>query len=584
MVARSPDADSQFFFVPQSRKMQQVYAQIAEAARSDASVLITGENGTGKGVAARQLHSQSARRDAPLVTIDTTLFPRELVETELFGIVKGAVPGVVAKEGLVHCAVGGVLLFDEIGDMLPELQPKLLRFVQERRFRRVGGTKEESIDVRCLFATNRNLEEMIREGRFRQDLFYRIRDIRIRLPPLRECPEDIIPLARHFCVRKARQLGLTSKTLDVELERQLRRHDWPGNVRELEACISTLVERSRNSVVIGVDRLPDDMTIAAAPAGDVPPPKSNPSLSQPHPGPPLPSDPAYQRVPRNGLVHQILTSHLLPRRVAVLLQTHRGGGRSLARQIAAQSGMQDIWLVDSSHEQTAPEHFFRQLTRNPAVRDQSGLDDWLRDQVRRAGRCLVIQTEPRGPEELLECVAATLRSLLEQDSNVQFLLIGSERLLRLRTHERYSWLRLLPPSALIDVPDLTVEEIARLLRSRGQPEARAALLHEQTGGHPWLVYELVTKNISDPAAARAEVRYQLQTTRRLQRHLADSQSREVLQKLLRGEPVTPLNDRSIRHNPERHAIARLYFDGLVMVDGEGKTRLRGEGMEECGRR
>ena len=164
MKTTGRDAALDFFFFSLSRRMQQVHAQLSEAAQSEASVLITGENGTGKGIAARLLHSLSPRRDAPLVTVDTTLFPRELLESELFGVEKGAVPGAQPRPGMVHAAAHGMLLFDEIGDMLPEHQPKLLRFVQHRLFRRVGRTaKEESIDVRCLFATNRSLEDLIRE-------------------------------------------------------------------------------------------------------------------------------------------------------------------------------------------------------------------------------------------------------------------------------------------------------------------------------------------------------------------------------------------------------------------------------------
>ena len=571
MSSRPSIEDNRWFFTSTSPGMQRVYRQITEAAASDASVLIVGENGTGKGVTAQRIHQLSARQKGPFQIIDTTLFPKELLESELFGIKNKFLAGSDGKEGLVHGGRSGSLFFDEIGDMALDLQPKLLRFAQSREFRRVGATRDETVDARLLFATNADLLALIRAGRFRQDLYYRIRGICIQLPPLRERPEDILPLAQHLAALHAGSLRRPPPGIDEALTKLLLQHSWPGNVRELLSCMQRLVERAGEGMPLSIELLPDDLRqelepkrqASIADAGDSSP-KNPANVPQ---GPPLPSDPAYLRVPRTRLVHEILTGHILPRRVAVLLQTHRGGGRSLARQLAAQSGMKDIWLVDSSSPDTPPERFFRKLTRSADVRDADGLYDWLRGQLVGSERLLLIQTEPRGPEELLESVAATVRSLMEEDSRLHFVIIGSERLLRLRTHELYSWLRLLPPSSLIDVPDLSRDDVARILRNRGAPESRADFLHQHSGGHPWLLYELISKNIGSPDAAHAEVKFQLQISRRFERHQNDAAARAVLQRLRDGQPIAPLSDPTVRRAPEQYAEARLYFDTLLTPQG-----------------
>jgi DNA-binding NtrC family response regulator len=207
---------------------------ISRVAPTDATVLLLGESGTGKELAARSLHDLSPRRDKPFVAVNLSALPAELLESELFGHVRGAFTGALRdKEGLFASAHGGTLLLDEIGDAPPAVQVKLLRVLQERRFTRVGSSAEEDVDVRVVAATNRDLVAEVREGRFREDLFYRLHVVPIVMPKLRERPEDIPLLAEVFLSRAAARHGLPEPRLSPEALKALLAHPWPGNVREL---------------------------------------------------------------------------------------------------------------------------------------------------------------------------------------------------------------------------------------------------------------------------------------------------------------------------------------------------------------
>jgi two-component system NtrC family response regulator len=201
--------------IGQSRAMMRVFETIEKVAPTDVTVLIRGESGTGKELVARAIHSRSPRANGPFVPVNCAAFSRELVESELFGHEKGAFTGAVARrEGKFEAADGGTLFLDEIGDMSLETQAKLLRVIQEKRFERIGGNQSLVADVRIIAATNQNLEVMAADGRFREDLYYRIKVVEVRVPPLRERREDIAPLAMHFLDEACKQFGTPHKTLD----------------------------------------------------------------------------------------------------------------------------------------------------------------------------------------------------------------------------------------------------------------------------------------------------------------------------------------------------------------------------------
>ena len=215
---------------------------VARAARADVPVLLRGENGTGKGVLAQALHAQSARATGPFVTVNCPTLSEELLASELFGHVRGAFTGAVRdQEGRVETAEGGTLFLDEIGEISPALQAKLLRFVQEKRFERVGENKTRRADVRFCAATNRDLEEDVKSGRFREDLFFRLNVIEVRVPPLRERPGDIPVLARRFLEFFARAAGMPMPETSAEFDASLVAYPWPGNVRELRNAMERAV-------------------------------------------------------------------------------------------------------------------------------------------------------------------------------------------------------------------------------------------------------------------------------------------------------------------------------------------------------
>ncbi|HEC31401.1 MAG TPA: sigma-54-dependent Fis family transcriptional regulator, partial [Deltaproteobacteria bacterium] len=211
-------------------------------APTNSTILITGENGTGKELVARAIHYRSARQNRPLIEVNCAAIPEELIESELFGHEKGAFTGAVGKKpGRFDLANGGTLFLDEIGDMSLKTQAKVLRILEEQRFERVGGSKTISVDVRIIAATNKNLKKEIEEGRFREDLFYRLNVIPIKVPPLRERLEDIPLLVEDFLDELARESGLGRKKITEDAISILQQYHWPGNVRELRNLIERLV-------------------------------------------------------------------------------------------------------------------------------------------------------------------------------------------------------------------------------------------------------------------------------------------------------------------------------------------------------
>jgi len=228
--------------VGESPRMREVIELVGKIAPTNSTVLISGESGTGKELVARAIHTSSPRKDHPFVSINCGAMPDELLESELFGHARGSFTGAVAsKKGLFEVADGGTIFLDEIGDTSPAMQVKLLRVLQERRIRRVGGTEESEVNVRVLAASNQDLEQMVRERRFREDLYYRINVIQIKMPALREKREDIPALALHFLVKYGKTMGKKITRISEEAIRRLTEHDWPGNVRELENVIERAV-------------------------------------------------------------------------------------------------------------------------------------------------------------------------------------------------------------------------------------------------------------------------------------------------------------------------------------------------------
>jgi two-component system, response regulator FlrC len=222
--------------------MAHVVKLAQQIAPSDASVLITGESGTGKEVIARYVHSRSNRSRAPFISVNCAAIPENLLESELFGHEKGAFTGAVARRiGKFEEATGGTLLLDEISEMDPRLQAKLLRAIQERVIDRVGGTKPVPVDIRIIATSNRNLVEAVRVGQFREDLLFRLNVVNLKIPPLRERPADVLELAQHFIKKYSDANGVTARPLSAEARRTLVLNRWPGNVRELENTLHRAV-------------------------------------------------------------------------------------------------------------------------------------------------------------------------------------------------------------------------------------------------------------------------------------------------------------------------------------------------------
>jgi two-component system response regulator PilR (NtrC family) len=237
--------------VGRSDKMLAIFKLIEQIARTDSTVLVTGESGTGKEWVARAIHFYSLRRDRPFVALNCGALPETLLESELFGHMKGAFTGASAnKKGLIEAAEKGTLFLDEIGEMTPMMQVKLLRVLQERKFRRLGGVEELETAMRVIAATNQDLTKMVAEGRFREDLFYRINVIPIHLPPLREREEDIALLAEYFLGKYRDQMGKDIHGIAQETMDLLENYEWPGNIRELENVIERAVALEKSQTIL----------------------------------------------------------------------------------------------------------------------------------------------------------------------------------------------------------------------------------------------------------------------------------------------------------------------------------------------
>ncbi|HPN87236.1 MAG TPA: sigma 54-interacting transcriptional regulator [Smithella sp.] len=251
-----------------SDKMISLKVEAMKAAANTFPVLITGESGTGKELFAQAIHNAGPRADGPFVRINCSAIPKELIESELFGYEKGAFTGASTsgKEGKFEQADGGTIFLDEIGDMSLEMQPKLLRVLEEKEFSRLGGKSVIRSDFRLIAATNQNLQEMVPKKRFRLDLFYRLNVIPLHIPPLRERPEDIIPLAKYLLKKLAEMTRISSISFSPEAEQALKQNDWPGNTRELQNVLERAIS-SLEGDTIDLDDLPFELTRRSHPAG-----------------------------------------------------------------------------------------------------------------------------------------------------------------------------------------------------------------------------------------------------------------------------------------------------------------------------
>jgi len=244
--------------------MRRLLDEIARAGASEARVLITGESGVGKELAARALHRASPRAAGPFVEVNGAAIPEELIESELFGHMKGSFTGAVEdRKGKWEQADGGTLFLDEIGDMSPRTQAKILRAIQDGRITRVGGAKAFATDVRIVAATNRDLPAMIRAGTFREDLYFRLAVVPLVVPPLSERPEDVPLLVTHFAESLARRRGRRAKTFEPEALEMLAKRRWPGNVRELQNLVERVLLMSPGPVVRTADLPPEDRPVTA---------------------------------------------------------------------------------------------------------------------------------------------------------------------------------------------------------------------------------------------------------------------------------------------------------------------------------
>ena len=251
-----------------SRALESVLKQARSVAQTSATVLLSGENGTGKEMLARAIHEESPRASGPFVAVSCAALPESLIESELFGHEKGAFTSATqTRKGRFELANGGTLLLDEVGDLTPAVQVKLLRVLQERSFERVGGNKTITVDIRLIAATNRDLDAEVEAGRFRQDLFFRLNVVPLALPPLRKRDDDIPLLAAHFAAKSAQRYGRAAPDLSPRLIDVLQEYDWPGNVRELENLMERLVVLS-NGEALGLEFVPEKM-LRILPGADV---------------------------------------------------------------------------------------------------------------------------------------------------------------------------------------------------------------------------------------------------------------------------------------------------------------------------
>ncbi|MBI9082025.1 MAG: sigma-54-dependent Fis family transcriptional regulator [Desulfobacterales bacterium] len=269
--------------VGSSAAVQKCLDQLAHASRSGANVLVTGETGTGKELFARALHNNSPRAGRKLIVVDCAALPENLVESMLFGHEKGAFTGADRPfEGLIRQADGGTLFLDEIGELSPSLQKSFLRVLQEKRFRPIGGNREVHSDFRLVAATNRGLEQMVSAGRFRSDLYYRLKAMAIHLPPLRERPKDITELMMHHTTKICSKFGIRAKGFSPDFIEMLCLYHWPGNVRELVNALEHAVSSAQSEPILFPTHLPDHIRIVIARAAVD---QDNPKGSRPQPPP-----------------------------------------------------------------------------------------------------------------------------------------------------------------------------------------------------------------------------------------------------------------------------------------------------------
>jgi two-component system response regulator PilR (NtrC family) len=265
LLKRALNSSNEFSnIIGRSSVMLELFKLVETIARTNSTVLITGESGTGKDLVARAVHYNSLRRDQPFVALNCGGLPETLLESELFGHMKGAFTGAdTNKKGLVEVAEHGTIFLDEIGEMNQTMQVKLLRVLQDRKFRRLGGTEEVQADIRVIAATNQDLEKTVADGRFREDLYYRINVIQVHLPPLRERREDVPLLAEHFLARFAQAADKPVRGISHEAQELLGAYHWPGNVRELENVIERAVALEQTTLV-----LPESLPVNVRAGGD----------------------------------------------------------------------------------------------------------------------------------------------------------------------------------------------------------------------------------------------------------------------------------------------------------------------------
>lgn len=326
--------------VGQSRALRAALEQVRLVAGTDSSVLILGETGTGKELIARTVHSQSRRKDRPLVKVNCAALPTGLIESELFGHERGAFTGATEKRiGRFELAHGGTIFLDEIGEMPPEVQVKLLRVLQEREFERVGSNKTIAVDVRVIAATNRDLPTAVAEGKFRQDLYYRLNVFPIRLPPLRERPEDIPLLVHYFVTRYAAKIGRRISRVPKEAMQRLGAYPWPGNVRELENVIERAVILSPGSELVVA---PEVLSALSFPPPSLIPPSASIPRSIPEPPP---SPPTLEEAERRHIVSVLKKTNWRidgPQGAARILNVHPSTLRSRVKKLGIQRSAEEF--------------------------------------------------------------------------------------------------------------------------------------------------------------------------------------------------------------------------------------------------
>jgi DNA-binding NtrC family response regulator len=311
-AVRSPQGEEgSSAFVFESEQMRAITGMAEQAARLDSTVVITGESGTGKDVLAAYIHARSTRGEQPMIRVNCGALPEQLFESEFFGHERGAFTGAtVTKRGLIEAADGSTLFLDEIGELAAPMQVKLLHFLEEGRFRRVGSTRDRSADARIIAATNRRLAEDVQQGRFRADLFYRLNVISLHVPPLRERREDIPALVSHFLAVYRERFNRPSLTLSEEAQRRLTAYDWPGNVRELK---NTLERAAALSVS---DTLEADQIGVGGPGVGA---TSQTQTSDPQPPAPRPHPPTLEEIERQHILRVLEESNGNRERAAAVL-------------------------------------------------------------------------------------------------------------------------------------------------------------------------------------------------------------------------------------------------------------------------